>query len=549
MRYLVWIWRNTKGIRWNTVVRIVAGTVRVLLGLLMVWLCKQFIDTTIRTGSTRDIIGMIVLLVLTVLGGILLRQVYYYMTISANTLQSNNTRLRLFCLLFNRELYQEQDLHSGDVTSRMTKDIEVVSNATTSTIPDLIITGFQVIGAFLLLYSMDKNLAWVILLLTPIVIAFGKLISNKLRQMTSDIRKDESRIQMQIQEGMELNALLRALNSEEWITDRLDSLQQKLKGNVMRRARFTVFMRITFGAAFGLGYLLAFIWGGLQLRSGAITFGVMTSFLQLVGQIQQPILSLLNTITTLIHTTASIDRLEELESETTVSSVPKGMLYPSDDKDAHTIPISVEAKDVCFHYAAGDRMVIDHFTHSFPPGSKTALMGPTGIGKTTLFRLMLALIRPDSGCLSIYINKVEEPVNESTRKHFVYVPQGNTLMSGSIRFNLLLANPDATDEQLKEVLQTAVAEFVFDLPDGLDTELGERGGGLSEGQAQRIAIARGLLRPGNILLLDEISASLDEQTEQLLYSRLFEKYPQKTMIFITHRPSVSELCDDVIHIK
>lgn len=489
---------------------------------------------------------MIVLLVLTVMGGILLRQAYYYMTISANTIQSNTIRLRLFSLLFNRELYQEQNLHSGDVASRMTKDIEVVSNATTSTIPDLIITGFQLIGAFLLLYSMDKNLAWVILLLTPIAISFGKLISNQLRKMTLDIRQDESRIQMQIQEGMELNAILRALNSEDWITDRLDSLQQKLKGNMMRRARFTVLMRITFGTAFGLGYMLAFIWGGLQLRNGAITFGVMTSFLQLVGQIQQPILSLLNTITSLIHTTASIDRLEELESETTS---PKDATSPSDDKDTTLSPVGVEAKDVCFHYATGDRMVINHFTHSFLPGSKTALMGPTGIGKTTLFRMMLALIRPDSGSISLYINKVEEPVSENTRRHFVYVPQGNTLMSGSIRFNLLLANPDATDEQLKEVLQTAVAEFVFDLPEGLDTDLGERGGGLSEGQAQRIAIARGLLRPGNILLLDEISASLDEQTEQLLYTRLFEKYPQKTMIFITHRSSVSELCDHVIHIK
>lgn len=546
MKYIAWIWHNTRGIRGNSAVRIVAGIVRVLLGLLMVWLCKSFIDVTIRTGSSQDIIVMIILLILTVLGGILLRQAYYYMTISANTIQSNNIRIHLFSLLFNRELFQEQDLHSGDVASRMTKDIEVVSNATTSTIPDLIITGFQLVGAFLLLYSMDKNLAWVILLLTPIAIAFGKLISNRLRKMTLDIRKDESRIQMQIQEGMELNAILRALNSEDWITDRLDSLQQKLKGNMMRRARFTVFMRITFGIAFGLGYMLAFIWGGLQLRSGAITFGVMTSFLQLVGQIQQPILSLLNTLTSLIHTTASIDRLEELESETTS---PIDSFSSSDDKDTFLSPAGVEAKDVCFHYATGDRMVINHFTHSFLPGSKTALMGPTGIGKTTLFRMMLALIRPDSGCISIYINKVEEHVSENTRKYFVYVPQGNTLMSGSIRFNLLLANPNATDEQLKEVLQTAVAEFVFDLPDGLDTDLGERGGGLSEGQAQRIAIARGLLRPGNILLLDEISASLDEQTEQLLYTRLFKKYPHKTMIFITHRSSVSELCDDVIHIK
>ncbi len=508
----------------------------------MVWFSKMFIDVTIRTGTTQEIIGMICLLVATVVGGITLRQVYYYMTISANTRQSNNIRLHLFSQLFSRQLYDEQELHSGDVTSRMAKDIEVVSNTTTSSIPEMLITLFQLIGAFLLLRSMDEKLAWMILLMTPFAIAFGKLISRQLRNMTLDIRKDESRIQVQIQEGMEQNAVLRALNCEDWITDRLDNLQQHLKGNMMRRARFTVVMRMAFGLAFGLGYLLAFIWGGLQLRSGAITFGVMTSFLQLVGQIQQPILSLLNTITTLIHTTASIDRLEEMEINATRSSSKSSPApFPT--------PPDVMAQDVCFHYASGDRMVIEHFTHTFLPGSKTALMGPTGVGKTTLFRLLLALIKPNQGSLSLYINKVEEPVSEKTRQNFVFVPQGNTLMSGSIRYNLQLADPNATDEQLKEVLHTAAADFVNELPDGLDTELSERGGGLSEGQAQRIAIARGLLRPGQILLLDEISASLDEQTEQLLYSRLFAKYPQKTMIFITHRPSVSHLCDEVIHIK
>lgn len=542
MKYIIWIWRNTRGIRWNTALRILCGIGRVILGLLMVWFSKMFIDVTIRTGTTQEIIGMICLLVATVVGGITLRQVYYYMTISANTRQSNNIRLHLFSQLFSRQLYDEQELHSGDVTSRMAKDIEVVSNTTTSSIPEMLITLFQLIGAFLLLRSMDEKLAWMILLMTPFAIAFGKLISRQLRNMTLDIRKDESRIQVQIQEGMEQNAVLRALNCEDWITDRLDNLQQHLKGNMMRRARFTVVMRMAFGLAFGLGYLLAFIWGGLQLRSGAITFGVMTSFLQLVGQIQQPILSLLNTITTLIHTTASIDRLEEMEINATRSS-------SKSSPDPFPTPPDVMARDVCFQYATGDRMVIEHFTHTFLPGSKTALMGPTGVGKTTLFRLLLALIKPNQGSLSLYINKVEEPVSEKTRQNFVFVPQGNTLMSGSIRYNLQLADPNATDEQLKEVLHTAAADFVNELPDGLDTELSERGGGLSEGQAQRIAIARGLLRPGQILLLDEISASLDEQTEQLLYSRLFAKYPQKTMIFITHRPSVSHLCDEVIHIK
>ena len=150
--------------------------------------------------------------------------------------------------------------------------------------------------------------------------------------------------------------------------------------------------------------------------------------------------------------------------------------------------------------------------------------------------------------MTIYGWNGRQYISEQTRSNFVFVPQGNTLMSGSIRYNLQLANPDATDDELRQVLHTAMADFVFELPEGMDTECGERGGGLSEGQAQRIAIARGLLRPGNIMLLDEISASLDEHTEQELYRRLFTAYPQKTMIFITHRPTVCSLCDEVVRL-
>jgi len=173
-------------------------------------------------------------------------------------------------------------------------------------------------------------------------------------------------------------------------------------------------------------------------------------------------------------------------------------------------------------------------------------MGETGIGKTTLFRLILGFINPDSGRITLYDSDNSLPASEETRPDFVYVPQGNTLMSGTIRFNLQVADPDATDERLNEVLHTACADFVQELPDGLDTLLGERGSGLSEGQAQRIAMARGLLRPGSILLLDEISSSLDPETETELYRRLFQAYPGKTMIFITHRTAVTSLCDETL---
>ena len=537
MKYWSWIWRNTVGIRWNTAVRIVAGTAQVALGLMMVWLSRRFIDETIRTGTTRDVTVMVIWLVLTVVGGVLLRQVYFLLTTRAGIHQTNTIRLRMFSSLFRRQLYDDKEIHSGDISSRLTKDIEVVSETTTDTLPQMCITCIQLIGAFLLLHYFDRWLAWALLILTPMAILMAKFIGRKLRQMTLDIRQDESRIQMQVQEGMENNAVLRAMGSEEWMTDRLDTMQQQLKGNIMRRTRFTIMIRIILGSAFGLGYLLAFVWGGLQLRNGAITFGIMTSFLQLVGQIQHPVMQLLNLVPQVIHSTASIDRLHELE---TLETGP-------DASTLHPTLSGIRFDNVNFSYAGGDRQILSGFTHDFRPGTKTALMGETGIGKTTLFRIMLGFIGPQSGSISLYgTDGSTMPVGAQTRPDFVFVPQGNTLMSGTIRFNLQVARPEASDQELLEALHTACADFVQELPDGLDTQLGERGSGLSEGQAQRIAIARGLLRPGSILLLDEISSSLDPETETELYRRLFQTYPGKTMIFITHRTAVTTLCDSTL---
>ena len=531
MKYVWWLWQQSRGIRWNSVVRIVTGILQVGFGLTMVWLSRRFIDETIRTGTADDIIHMIVLLVVMVMSGVLLRQLGFWLTTTANILQVNAMRLCIFSCLFRRQLYTEEELHSGDVTSRMSKDIETVSTITTDTLPQMAITIIQLCGAFLLMRWFDERLAWALLLLTPMALVFGKLIARKLRQMTLDIRQDESRIQMQVQEGMEYNAVLRSLGSEQWVTDRLDFMQQRLRGNVMRRLRFTVVTRIIIGCAFSLGYLLAFVWGGIGLRNGTISFGVMTSFLQLVGMIQHPILQLLNMVPSIIHCTASIDRLKELESTDNVeSSSVTGKT--SNETTAGPIRFS----DVSFRYAKGDHMVMEHFTHEFKPGSKTAIMGETGIGKTTLFRLLLGFIEPTSG-------------HVDRNAAFCFVPQGNTLMSGTIRYNLQLAKPEATDQELKDVLHTACADFVNELPAGLDTELGERGSGLSEGQSQRIAIARGLLRPGTILLLDEISSALDESTERDLFERLFAAYPDRTFLLITHRTLVAELCDEIIHLS
>ena len=556
MKYVAWLWRELRGFRANITIRVMVGVGRVALGLLMIWLSKLFIDETIRTGTNDDVIRMIVFLVLTVVGSIVLRLVYYYMNASAMVRKSNALRLKFFELLFVRKLYDGQNLHSGDISSRLMKDVDNVCVSAIETIPQMIVTGVQLVGAFLLMRWFDVRLAWALLLLTPVMIVLGKIVSRKLRKMTLDIRDGESKIQMQVQEAVEYNAVMRSLESENWVTDLLIRKQDKLEHDVLRRTRFTTVSRFSLGFAFGMGYLFAFVWGGLGLRDGLITVGTMTSFLQLVGQIQHPILSLLRMVPQLVHSTASVDRLDELkcgveeclQGESVLQNVPQSQ---------ENTQLGVRFENVSFAYGASDdsgknENVLLHFSHDFKPGSKTAIMGETGAGKTTLFRILLGFVEPYDGKAVVYSEegayKSPRVVAKETRKEFVYVPQGNTLMSGTIRHNLQFANPDANDEVLREVLHAACADFVFDLPKGLDTELGERGRGLSEGQSQRIAIARGLLRSGNILLFDEISASLDEATERELYQRLFEMFPEKTMIFVTHRTAICQICDEVVKI-
>lgn len=294
---------------------------------------------------------------------------------------------------------------------------------------------------------------------------------------------------------------------------------------------------VSFG--FVAGYLFVFIWSLFQLQQGLITFGVMSAFLQLVGQIQRPTIELTRLLPQFVHATTSIDRLHELEA-----------LPGEETADRHRLDgkVGILMQEVTFGYEEG-KEVLHRFTHDFKPGSRTAVMGETGAGKSTTIRLILSLLKPKSGTIELYNASERIVADARSRCNTVYVPQGNSLLSGTIRDNLLLGDPDAGDPALYEVLHHTAADFVKDLPEGLNTVCGEQGGGLSEGQAQRIAIARGLLRKGNILLLDEFSASLDEETEEILMERLLANYPDKTMIFITHHETVAGYCSDVVHLK
>jgi ABC-type multidrug transport system fused ATPase/permease subunit len=342
-----------------------------------------------------------------------------------------------------------------------------------------------------------------------------------------------------MQESLQHKTIVKTLEQSDGMIGRLAKWQEQLFGEVIERTRFSILSRGLVSMGFSAGYLTAFIWGVFSIQGGAITFGVMTAFLQLVGRIQRPLADLARMIPTLVSALTSTERLIELEE------LPK---EPVGDAVCMEGVAGVRFSDVSFMYADGEEEVLTHLNEDFAPGSMTAVLGETGAGKTTLIRLILALVRPTAGRVTMYDAEREVEVSPQTRSNLVYVPQGNTLFSGTIRDNLLLGRPDATDEQLWEVLRVACAEFVLSLPEGLDTKCGEQGGGLSEGQAQRIAIARSLLRPGSVLLFDEATSALDPDTERRLLERLAEAKGQRTVIFITHRPSVLGYCDRVLRV-
>ena len=531
--YTKWLYARSKGVRGRLVLNVFLGMVSVALNLLFIGLCKRIID--IATGDTSGSIGWFTGIVI---GVTVLRLV----VTALNTRLENLTNSRmnfiirkdLYSNLMQAEWIGKERHHSGDIINRLETDVSAVTNVICSDFPSLFTTLFQLVAAIVFMCMMDWRLALILVVITPLFIAFSKVFFRRLRTMTRGIRDTESKVQSHLQESLQHRVIIRSMENGERMESRLDDLQNLEYGQVVERTRLNIFGRTMIGAAFSFGYIAAFLWGAFGILHGRLTFGVMTAFLQLVGQIQRPTVNLTRQVPAFIYATASIDRLMELEA------IPK-------EEEGEPVwmssPAGVVVDDVTFRYPDGQRNILEHMSFRFEPGSRTAIVGETGVGKSTLIRLMLALLKPSAGRVALYDGEKEETATPRTRCNLVYVPQGNTLFSGTVRDNLLMGDPDATQERMEWALELAQAHFVMDLPDGLDTVCGEGGAGLSEGQAQRIAIARGLLRPGSILLLDEFSSSLDPETEEKLMEGLTAHAEGKTMIFITHREKIAQWCD------
>ena len=533
LKYTRWLWSHSVGARGAVLVNILLGTLNVGLNLLFIYLCKRLVD--IATGTVSGSLGIYTAVVLSV---VVLRLVVSAVNVRVENLTNSKMNFIIRKGLYSNLLYAEwlgkEKRHTGDTVNRLESDVSTVTNVIVSDVPQIFTTVIQMVAAVVFLCTMDWRLAALLVLITPLFLVFSKFFVHRLREMTRGIRETESQVQSHLQESLQHRMVIQSMENEGRMEGRLDDLQDREFDQIKARTRFNIFARTMVSAAFSFGYIAAFLWGVFGISRGAITFGVMTAFLQLVGQVQRPVVNLTRQIPSFIYSTTSIDRLMELED------APK---ETAGDPVKLAGAAGIRVEGVAYRYPDGKRIILKDLNFDFPPLSRTAIVGETGSGKSTLIRLMLALLKPVEGRVVLYDEAQEVPASAATRCNLVYVPQGNTLFSGSVRENLLMGDPDATEDEMKAALETAVADFVFTLPDGLETRCGEGGSGLSEGQAQRIAIARGLLRPGSILLLDEFSSSLDPETERKLMDNLTKKAAGKTMIFITHRERIAQLCE------
>ena len=534
---LAWLWEAWRGNRLQAVLNALIGVADVVLSLAQVWAVKHAIDVAsgADTGSIYWAVGIMAALIL---GNFAINISGVWVRNILGIRAQNRMQQQMLNRIMQSEWHSKAHHHSGDILNRLEIDVSNVVTFLTETIPNTLSVLMMFIGAFFCLFAMDKTLAVILVAIIPLFLAVSKIYMRQMRRLTREVRDSDSRVQAVMQETIQHRMVIKTLEAGKDMVQRLENTQAKLRENVVRRTSFSIFSNFIINFGFALGYLIAFLWAALRMSAGTLTFGGMTAFLQLVNKIQSPARNLTKLAPAFVSVFTAAERLMELAAEP---------LEEQGEPITVGAPCGIRLENVTYKYEDGTKDVISNLSFDFRPGSCTAILGETGAGKTTLVRMLLALMKPKEGRIVLYNDMEEHTLSPRMRCNFVYVPQGNTLMSGTIRENLRLGKPSATDEEMKEALLMSCADFVFSLPDGLSTKCGEQGGGLSEGQAQRIAIARALLRDKHIMVFDEATSALDGDTECRLLGYILDNN-SRTVIFITHRPAVLQYCNEQLHL-
>lgn len=541
MATALWMYRQTSGYRIPVSASVLLGVIRIAASLSFIWISKEMIDMAVR--SDGSLAKYALLLVSALVVEILCSVAQGYINVRTEAGLRNSLRSRVFDRALNARWNGKERWHTGDVVNRLEEDVRVIADTLCHLVPGALVTMVQLVAAFVFLWTMNPVLAWVILCILPVFMALAAIMARRIKKLTTEIRKSDSQVQSVLQESLQRRIVIMALGRMEYVMNRLVTAQDTLMNKVMKRNKFSMSSRAAMMTGFGTGYLTAFIWGVHRMQDGVVTFGMLSAFLQLVGQIQRPTADMSRRLPAMIHAMASAERLMEIYDAEQED-------IPSTDNAPAFIPDGIRLEDVTFGYPDANRKIFVNFTHDFRPGTSTAIMGETGAGKSTMIRLMLGLLKPENGNVILYAEDGScADASARFRSGIVYVPQGNSLLSATIRENLIGGKINLSDDAIRNALFMAAAEFVYDLPDGLDTKCGEGGEGLSEGQAQRIAIARALLSEGRIMLLDEFTSALDAETESKLMDRLTENYTGKTLVFITHRKEIAERCENVVYVS
>ena len=530
------LWGMSAPVRWRMAVSVAIGLVRIFASLSFVWASKYLVD--IATGVKPDALGPAIaifaaILLLQLGTGILASWWDTYNHVKAQ----NILRKDLFCHVMKSRWDGRERFLSGDTVNRLEEDIRVVSELITERLPGMTVTLIQLVAASVYLMMLSPNLLWVLLILMISTVFGSKLFFRQLRQLMASIRKRESELQQLMQESLQHRVLILTLTNVERVLEKFGWLQADVEASTRKRLNYNAVARGLMFFGFQAGHAAAFLWGVFGIKAGTVTYGTMTAFLQLVGQVQRPIAELGRQIPAIIQAVTSIERLMDLQE-----------LEQEPLEQQHMLPGApvICVQHLTYAYPGTSQPVLRDLSCEFPAGEMTVIAGPTGVGKSTLIRLVLGLLKPSEGSVTVG----GFPAGSALRGNFMYIPQGNTLLSGTIRSNLQLAAPSATEEEMKAALETAMAQFVFELPEGLDTPCGEIGSGLSEGQAQRIAIARALLRPGGVLILDESTSALDPETEKQLLENLHRQYlGRKTVLFISHREAALRYAAHTVTLK